>query len=232
MALAKHEDTFWARLAVDGTVALYRTQGPRPGDRDEPLVRVRRPAFRPYEPVVLRFENVDYHVSLWIDNVEVLATADDQYRPDLAHLRSITTGRHGPKPSAPPRIVGDDLEFELWHVALWRDVYYVSMGADGELNGTLTGWGTTNHPIWLRDREYFMLGDNSPASKDSRLVVGPWQPSCRSRRGVPVRHGSRGSTDWPGLLRLLARRAPKRYTAVLAQRWLDTRTSGACVGSA
>ena len=41
----------------------------------------------------------------------------------------------------------------------------------------LTGsmWGGTGNPILLRVGEYFMLGDNSPASGDSRLwhQVGP-----------------------------------------------------------
>ena len=37
------------------------------------------------------------------------------------------------------------------------------------------GWGGPNSPILLREDEFFMLGDNTAASKDSRLwdVLGP-----------------------------------------------------------
>lgn len=43
----------------------------------------------------------------------------------------------------------------------------VRLGDDNRI-GSL-GWATEGNPILLRAKEYFMLGDNSPQSKDSRL---------------------------------------------------------------
>jgi hypothetical protein len=78
------------------------------------------------------------------------------------------------------------------HVQLMRDVYYTSprldtppvspAGAIAELLDVRRGdrgWGTTDNPITLRGNpsqqtdldEFFVLGDNSPISLDSRLWV-------------------------------------------------------------
>lgn len=170
LGLSKYAQTFWAEIRMDGTVALYRTKGPQPDEHAEPLCLNRLVPFRPDRLVEVSFQNVDYRVSLDIDGREVLATNDQQYAPDLRMLRSLAARRGGQGPYAEPRIAATDLDFELWHVVLSRDVYYSSLGNESSVPGRArTGWGTTNNPIWLREGEYFMLGDNSAASKDSRL---------------------------------------------------------------
>jgi hypothetical protein len=95
-----------------------------------------------------------------------------------------------------------NLHCRMRHVTLERDVYYRSqrqMQPDGtdEHNQTVLnpyynwpGWGTAGFPIMLRPErqrdgktlpgEYFMCGDNSPASKDSRLW---WEIGPHLRRG-------------------------------------------------
>ncbi len=141
--------------------------------------------------------HADWRVTVWVDGEPVLVSDDEkQYEPPVAKL--IKTVDESPASALfIPRagITGLGGEFELWHTRVWRDVFYISeslrngLGTsalydyardnyDEELqSGELrSGWGTMKNPIVLRshgdDRdfdEFYMLGDNSPSSLDSRL---------------------------------------------------------------
>ncbi len=120
-------------------------------------------------PFTVAFQNSDYRVSLIIDGHELLTTTDKQYKPDIRALRKMNR----PLIPQPPQIIAENIDVTLRHIVLYRDEYYVSdniLGNRGvHSSTTLGGWGTQSNPIILRDQEYFMLGDNSIASKDSRL---------------------------------------------------------------
>ncbi len=107
-------------------------------------------------------------------------------------------------------LAAEHLDLDLRHLVVERDVYYTNAGFLGsepanpssvvrtnpfrppsgawgrpisrrnDGDRECPGWGTEGNPVLLRDKEYFMLGDNSPASKDSRLwwEVGP-HLACR-----------------------------------------------------
>jgi signal peptidase I len=203
MRLTKYWDAFSAVFDVGlGNVTLSRTYDPP--DRTARTTEVgRRTLALPLGvPVSVELINVDYRVSVVVNGEEVLATDDDAYAPNLAWLRS--RPRHVPGDvggaSWEPRAEFDAerLDLELEHVAVDRDVYYTNAPVDlspvsqrapgrgnpfsgsrelgnGGLGGPVPGWGTENNPIHLRDKEYFMCGDNSPQSKDSRMwwEIGP-----------------------------------------------------------
>lgn len=188
----RHTDFFNARIQMDGTVEIEQVW---PGG-SKPIGAQKLEPFSHGVPVDIEFTNVDFRVSLRINGEEVLASTDEQYAPDLVELLR----RNGEDPDAtlPSQVhIGAwNLQCRLDHVKLDRDVYYRSSPmlertsapvpgvpvTRSELSNNpfyrWPGWGTQGWPIMLQDGEYpeyFMLGDNSPASKDSRLwwEIGP-----------------------------------------------------------
>ncbi len=183
-SLPKDGTRFIVRLWSDGRAALLRDSGV-----GEPEV-LREAVIDPFSPSVsvdIAFENVDYRVAFSIAGEEVLWTTPEQYAPDIKALRSsrhvldeVIDGRAvfstSPRLDV-PTVAASGLAFELIHVVLLRDAYYTSPAFELTRSGipgwAPAEWGTTGFPILLREGEYFMLGDNSMASKDSRLWDEP-----------------------------------------------------------
>jgi signal peptidase I len=67
--------------------------------------------------------------------------------------------------SSPVRIGAGDLDLHLSHLRLYRDVHYTARQAPGR-----------DEPTQLGPEEFFMLGDNSPVSLDSRGWDSPAIP--------------------------------------------------------
>ena len=171
--LSKQGRWFWAAIEMEGSVALYESNGV-PKEATGIKVSKQLPPFRPGKAVEVRVENVDYRLGLSVGGEEVLASSSDPasqayYGPDVKALRQMRKEA----PAAPPRIYAEDGDFELTHLKVERDEYYYHDSRQAAL-GKLPwaprgGWGSRESPILLREHEYFMLGDNTSASKDSRL---------------------------------------------------------------
>ncbi len=176
LQLPKRERSFWAELSTDGTLRLYETAGDRP-TVEKPLSANKLPSLEPGQSIVVDFQNVDYHVSLRINGELLLETTAEQFSPDIAALRELDCSSD----TGEIQIWACGASVELAHVVTERDVHYrsperrVAHHAAGLAGFARVAWGCTGNPILLRDGEYFMLGDNSPASGDSRLWsrVGP-----------------------------------------------------------
>ena len=59
-------------------------------------------------------------------------------------------------------------KLRLTHIALYRDIYYLSSDEDNRVQRA-----SRNHPMVLEEDEFFACGDNSPFSADSRLWTKP-----------------------------------------------------------
>lgn len=170
--LVKLGRSFLATIQSDGFVAI--TEAPDlVNDLPEPFLSKELDPFLRGESVQISFENVDYRVALRINGREVLATTsnlDDEayYGPDITRLRTLRVDRG----ALPPRLYGLGGDFELAHLVVERDSYYYH---NSRIQGLALswaprgGWAGAESPIFLRNDEYFMLGDNTSASKDSRL---------------------------------------------------------------
>ena len=191
LEMNRHQDRFVATILCDGTVSLDRHSPTADRDRRAgtvELVAHKRTPFEPGRAVRIEFVNVDYRVYLRINDDLVIETDSGQYAPAAEHLLQIIEARQKEQdPSIVPsevRIAARGGECRLRHLVLERDVYYLSQPQEEQASGNAyyrwPGWGTEGLPmLLLKERfsddgrkleaEYFMFGDNSPQSKDSRL---------------------------------------------------------------
>ncbi|MFQ5591402.1 MAG: S26 family signal peptidase [Phycisphaerae bacterium] len=171
--LTKGRQAFWATVMMDGRVTLTESAS-GPGKTAKLDLTTRLPPFVRGKPVEISFENVDYRLAVRVGGKEVLASSSNPddvayYGPDIRWLRELAR----PWPATWPRIYATGGLLELAHLRVDRDVYYY-LDRHGGRALTLPwaprdGWASPLSPILLRSEEYFMLGDNTAASKDSRL---------------------------------------------------------------
>ncbi len=143
----------------------------------------------------LAITNVDYHLTLWVNGKAVLESDSTQYPADhdasAAAMQKVLDGRDRiPTPQVAIAAAGGPCQ--LLHVRLERDVYYTftnldlrrgprwqyarSLEGDASPEASPLGWGMLGRPIRLRGDKsapnsldaFFVLGDNSPQSHDSR----------------------------------------------------------------
>jgi len=165
LCVSKYDDFFYARLHADGRVTLEHADGNSPQRQQWGAAQIALPG----HPVRLSLGHADYHVAVEIDHQIVLESSPEQYSvtAEVAAQRAPLVRPPGWEPVCSTiRIAAERVQAALAHLLIERDVYYTS----GKLrdHGTSPGTGTQGHQIPLKDDAYFMCGDNSPGSHDSR----------------------------------------------------------------
>ena len=174
LVLSKRDELYVAQLYPNGSgkVLHKNLAGPLPARQ---LGLWRHRPWRVGVPVEIEFWNVDKRLTVLVDGQKVWHSKRGEFA-DTAFAAK----QQAPE-ARPPivRIGAGRLQIELRHVAVERDVYYRdeeqihprNKGGQPQASPLWAkpGWATRNHPMLLRADEYFVLGDNSPLSKDSRL---------------------------------------------------------------
>ena len=141
----------------------------------------------------LALTNVDYRLTLWVDGEAVLASTDADYVPSYDAAKWLHLAADA-LPAPKVSILTDGGPCDLRHLRLDRDVYYTTRVTRDDPSGPAgayarsdpeytndpnewirrPAWGVTGGAIHLHDDEdddldsFFVLGDNSPQSFDSR----------------------------------------------------------------
>lgn len=155
LSLSKGPRRFLGTLHVDGRVELSASTA----DGAAAEWGSTRVSLSNRRPVRLALGHADYRVSVQIDGVEVLASSDEQYSLSIDEARAIAAQPS----SAAPAIRAGRGRVHLTHIRIDRDIYYTpsDMGS--------TAARGANAPLKLPDDAYFVCGDNSPLSHDSRF---------------------------------------------------------------
>ncbi len=170
--LRKYQRYYKALVDGRGRMTIARADG------DQERILARKVVDLPQigQPVLVRFANVDHILKFQFAAEELLY--------DLGSAPS-DAGPYHVEAEPEVEIIGSG-EIEVSRVAIYRDTYYLSKWYG---HGSQNGHATQGHPLKLDDDEFFVLGDNSPASSDGRWwnKPGVGNNNRRYRPGVVPR---------------------------------------------
>ncbi|NCX97766.1 MAG: signal peptidase I [Planctomycetia bacterium] len=129
----------------------------------------------------LLFANVDDELSLFVDGRPVAFPEPTTWRRSIdtaakakPRVGAARPGAADPDDLAPVGITADAAEVVVRDLRVLRDLYYVSSGTLAAFQGRDREEDIVTYP--LAADQFFMLGDNSSASKDSRAWGTPEAP--------------------------------------------------------
>jgi len=158
----------------------------------------------------LLLTNVDDELRLFVDGKAVAFSGPAAWSrslPDAFETRpAVRSGSPGdPEPGdlSPAGITATGADVSVSRLRILRDIYYIASGAASAMAGRTPEEEYLGFP--LEDGQYFMLGDNSSASKDSRawerlhhvdrrLIIGRavaifWPHAVPAAWSIPLRIG-------------------------------------------
>jgi len=165
VSLSKYQSTYKAWVDLKGEMVIARTQ------ENADVILSSKPITISAmdKPIALKFANVDHQLIFEFGGEKL--TYDLGQGPDDAGNREINV-----QPQV--KIFGSG-KLTVSHLAIFRDIHYTNVDGPGR------GRATEGNPLKLEKDEFFMLGDNSPNSADSRW----WSENGKGNNRVSYRQG-------------------------------------------
>ncbi|MGE3182112.1 MAG: signal peptidase I [Phycisphaerae bacterium] len=168
LIVTKYDDVFLARLYRDGRVTLEQRDHKNNPVKAWPAASVH---LKPSVATSFSLGIADYRVVVECNGESVFPRDETllTVTPEEAYLRE----RRAESPTL--MIAAERVHAQLSNLRIDRDIHYTQVALDRESKARFNG--VSGNPIQLRDQQYFVCGDNSPNSKDSRFwqedEVGP-----------------------------------------------------------
>jgi len=151
------------------------------------------PAITPGKTIEVSFEIVDHSLRLCVGKEDPLEHIGPNDPEDWGYKFNSR------RPQYPAiALAGKGSAFQFKQVAVYRDVHYTNNQGPEK-----PGRGTQGHPFALKKDEFFVLGDNSPQSHDSRFWYEPGKGNNGKNYRIGVVHrdyliGRAFFVYWPG----------------------------------
>lgn len=168
ISLSKYGTTYKASVDPAGEMTIASVRK----DVETILVTDRTDPPEPNKWTLVRFANVDHQL--------IFEFGDAKISHDLG-LGPLAAGERKTNIEPQVAIFGSG-RLTLSHVAIFRDIHYT---AGPPIDGLRAGRAAEGYPFVLEKDEFFMLGDNSPNSADSRF----WPKPDKANKGLSYRAG-------------------------------------------
>ncbi len=232
LGTTKYDDAFYARLYADGRLRLEHAPlgGDTGGTRETWAERTITP---PRTPTRVALFVVDHQVGVEVGGERVMLSTPEQYSVSIEEARA----RHPRPPTPRLTLAAERVRAELRHIEIDRDVHYLSDTREPNRPPVPLALGVIGKPAKLGPDAYFVCGDNSPASLDSRFVFSDQElklnPQLQQRRNEGRYQPGTIAADqmigraffvyWPGFLPLFQTSNPRVPNIVLdvgRSRWI------------
>ena len=192
--LSKYETSYHARADMSGQMVIFKSKN---GTKSTDLAEKQIAPISPGKNILVEFANVDHQLIFTVGS-ETL-TVDLGRDPNDAGTRLTDI--------SPQISIFGSGKLELSHVAVFRDLYYLDRDLSHKMSPTCRAAEGT--PITLGKDEFFVCGDNSPSSYDSRWwgSEGVGNAGKRYRMGIVPRDylvGKAMFVYWPSGFRLFS----------------------------
>lgn len=179
---------------ADGTATLVRRAA------DGGVEATARTAVRGRGRWRILFANVDDELSLFVNSRRIAFTAPTTWARSVGEAAAAEPVAGGSRPGdanpgdlAPAGITARNADVRVGGLRVLRDVYYIAGGDFAVMTGARPEPPSASYP--LAAGQFFMLGDNSAASKDSRAWGTPDRPLHHVDRHLIV--GRALAVFWP-----------------------------------